>query len=138
MTDINDIINDNWDINICAKPDIIDDTKTSRRGYGRVVSTRRTTTIDDIEGIVERRFFNPDSYDAWITWIISSKNSVVSDPEDDVENMIKAIKKICSTFTPTGDENILEWEGGDWKPFNNVRYQFKFVLLKRKGGMQAY
>ena len=138
MTDINDIINDNWDTGICTKPDIIDDTKACRRGFERVVSTKRTTTVDDIEGIVKRQFFNPDAYDAWITWIISQKSSNVSDPETDVENMIKAIKKLCATFTPTSEENILQWEGGDWKPFNNVRYEFKFVLLRRKSGIQAY
>ena len=131
MTDINIIINDNWDTGICVKPDIIDDSRDSRRGYQRVVSTRRSTTIDDIEGIVQRQFFNPDAYDAWITWIISNT-------EVDADNMIKAIKKVCATFTPTSDENILEWEGGDWKPFNGVRYEFKFVLLKRKSGYQAY
>ena len=131
MTDINDIIDANFDEGICTKPDIIDDSKACRRGFTRVISTRRTTTIDDIEGIAQRRFFNPDAYDAWITWVISNT-------EADAENIIKAIKKICSTYTPTSEENILEWQGGDWKPFNNIRYQFKFVLLKRKSGIQAY
>ena len=131
MTDINDIISDNFDTGICPKPDIIDDSRACRRGYTRVISTRRTTTIDDIQGITQRQFFNPDAYDAWICWIISTT-------ESDAENIIKAVKKLCATYIPTSEENILEWQGGDWKPFNNVRFEFTFVLLKRKSGIQAY
>jgi len=131
MTDINTIISDNWDAGIIAKPAIIDDTKDIRRGYLTVVSTRRTTTIDSIEGITERRFFNPDASDMWVCWAISPT-------EANTELLIKAIKKICATFTPTSEENILQWEGGEWKPFNNTRYEFRFILIRRKSGKQAY
>lgn len=131
MTDINDIISDNWDTDICSKPAIIDDSRLNRRWYQRVVSTRRSTTIDEIEGITGREFFNPDSYDGWICWAISNT-------ESDCEDIIKAIKKICATYSPTSSEKILEWEGGNWRPFNGIRYEFRFVLLKRKSGVAAY
>lgn len=128
---MNTIISDNFDEGICTKPDIIDDTKMSRRGFERVISTRRASTIDEIEGITGRQFWDKDSYDGWICWAISTT-------EADCENIMKAIKKVAATFTPTTEENIIQYEGGEWKPFNGVRYEFRFVLLKRKAGMQAY
>lgn len=131
MTDINDIISDNFDTGICTKPDIIDDSKACRRGYIRVISTRRAHTVDALEGIVARKYYDSESYDSWITWVISNT-------EADAENILKAIKKVCATYTGGTDENILEWEGGEWKPFNNVRYEVKFVLLKRKSGIAGY
>ena len=132
MTDINTIISDNFDTDICTKPDIIDDSKMSRRGFQRVISTRIASSIDEIEGIMRRQFFQKDSYDGYICWIISTT-------EADARNIIKATKKICATFVPIpGQENILQWEGGEWTPFNNVRFIFRFVILKRKSGMQAY
>lgn len=131
MTDILDIISDNWDTDIIAEPAIIDDSKDIRRGYLTVISTRRTTTIDDIEGVIARQFFNPDAYDAWVCWAISPT-------EANTELLIKAIKKVCATFIPTSAENILQWQGGEWKPFNGTRYEFRFILIKRKSGIQAY
>ena len=103
----------------------------SRRGYLRVISTRRASTIDEIEGITGRQFFDKDSYDGWVCWAISTT-------ETDCENIIKAIKKVVATFTPTADENIIQYDGGEWKPFNGVRYEFRFTLLKRKSGKAAY
>ena len=131
MTDINTILDDNWDTDIIAKPAIIDDTIDTRRGYLTVVSTRRSSSIDDIEGVVSRQFFNPDAFDAWICWAISPT-------EANTELLIKAIKKVCATFTPTSAENILQWQGGDWDKWNGTRFTFQFVLVKRKSGKQAY
>ena len=132
MTGINTIISNDWDTNICAKPDIIDDTKVCRRFYYRVLSTRIVTTDDEIEGIFNRTYYTPESYDAWICWIID-------ETEAKARLMIKALKKICARYTPVaGEENILEWKGGEWYVFNAVRYEHKFVLLKKKSGIAAY
>lgn len=132
MTDITDIITDNWDATIVTAPDIIKDDLLNRRLYGEVVATRISTTIDEIEGIISRTHFNPDSHDAHICWIESAT-------EANAKLYIKAIKKVCATYAPvTGQENILQWNGGEWTVFNNVRFMFKFVLIIRKSGIAAY
>ncbi len=132
MTDITDIITDNWDSDIVTIPDIIKDDVLNRRFYLRIVATRISTTLDEIEGITGRQFFSPDSHDAYITF-------VDGETESDVKLMIKAIKKICSTYIPiSGQENILQWSGGEWEPFNGVRYMFRFVLIIRKSGVAGY
>ncbi len=132
MTDITDIITDNWDSDIVTAPDIIKGDELNRRFYLRVVATRISTTLDEIEGITGRQFFSPDSHDAYITF-------VDGETESDVKLMIKAIKKICSTYTPvSGQENILQWSGGEWEPFNGVRFMFRFILIIRKSGVAGY
>lgn len=132
MTDINTILDTDWDTDICTKPDIIDDAKVCRRFYYRVVSTRIVTTDDEIEGIFDRTYYTPESYDGYICWIIDSS-------EAKVRLMIAAIKKICARYTPvTGEENILEWKGGEWHVWNQIRYEHKFVLLKKKSGIPAF
>ncbi|HEC36904.1 hypothetical protein LCGC14_0956550 [marine sediment metagenome] len=132
MTDITDILTDNWDTDIVAIPDIIKDDLLNRRFFQRVVATRISTTLDELAGITERRYFDADSHDAHITFIEGAT-------ESDVRLMIKGIKKICATYTPVpGEENILQWSGGEWEPFNGVRYMFKFILLIRKSGYAGY
>lgn len=132
MTDITDIISDNWDTDIIAKPAIIKDDLLNRRLYGEVVATRMSTTIDEIEGIISRQHYSPDSHDAYITFVEGAT-------EANTKLYIKAIKKVCATYTPvSGAENILQWSGGEWTIFNGVRYMFKFILLVRKAGVAGY
>lgn len=132
MTGINTILDTDWDISICSKPNIINDAKVSRRFYWRVVSTRIVTTDDNIEGIFNRTYYSPESYDAWICWIIDES-------EAKVRLMMAAIKKICARYIPvSGEENILEWKGGEWRDWNESRYEHKFVLLKKKSGIAAF
>lgn len=132
MTDITDILTDNWDASIVTAPAIIKDDRLNRRLYSRIVATRIANTLDEIEGITGRQFFSPDSHDTHICF-------VDGETESDVKLMIKAIKKICATYTPvSGQENILQWSGGEWEPFNGVRYMFRFVLIIRKSGVAGY
>ena len=132
MTNINDIITDNWDSDIVTIPDVINGLKGNRRLHGRVISTELNTTLDNIEGITGRRHFSPDSHDAYVTFVEAAT-------EADTRLIIKAIKKICATYKPvSGQENILQWSGGEWDPFNDVRFMFRFILIIRKSGIAAY
>ncbi len=132
MTNINDIITDNWDSDIVTIPTVINGLKGNRRLHGRVISTELNTTLDAIEGVTGRRYFNPDSHDAYVTFVETST-------EADARLIIKTIKKICATYKPvSGQENILQWSGGEWDPFNDVRFMFRFVLIIRKSGIAAY
>ncbi|KKN42535.1 hypothetical protein LCGC14_0712210 [marine sediment metagenome] len=132
MTDIIDIITDNWDTDIIALPSIINGLILNRRFYGRVISTELIDILDETEGVTGRRFFDSESHDGYDTFIEAGS-------ESDAKLIIKALKKICSTYTPVaGEENILQWVGGSWGNFNDVRIKFKFILIIRKSGIASY
>jgi len=132
MTDITDIITDNWDSGIVTIPTVINGLINNRRLYQRVIATELISTLDALEGITGRQFFSPDSHDAHECFVEAAS-------EDDARNIIKGIKKVCATYTPVaGQENILQWSGGEWTVFNDVRFMFKFVLIIRKAGVAGY
>jgi len=81
---------------------------------------------------LERKFFDPASHDAYICKFCSQTS------EADLLNMKKAIKKVLALYTPTSAENILEWIGGTFKPFNKVRWEFEFIIIIRKAAIAAY
>ncbi len=132
MTALNTILADNWDGAICTKPSMITISTSNWRTYQRVVATQKISKEDEIQGIVTRAYYSADSHDLY-DCIITTMTS-----EADMENMITAIKKICATYSPTSDENILQWEGGDIEPFNGMRWIFRFRLIVRRAGISAY
>lgn len=132
MTALNDILDNGWDVSITSKPTFLTTNETNFRGYQRVVSTQRTTSTDDIIGIVAREYFDTNANDAY-NCIVTTMTS-----EADLNNMITAIKKVCATYTPTSAENILEWAGGNIEPFNGVRWVFRFTIIVSRAGIVAY
>lgn len=132
MTDINTILDNGWDTNICSKPSFIKLYNSNYRGYQRVITTILLNINDELIGVITRQYYDPESHDAY-------RCIIVSNTEADLKNMIKAVKKVCVTYTPvTGEENILQWDGGDWGNFNNIYFKFEFIILKRKSGMVGY
>ena len=132
MTALNTIMDNGWDTEICAKPDFITQSTGNWRGYGRVFASQKITKIDQIIGVISRQYFDPNAHDAY-NIIIATTTS-----EDDMDNIEKAIKKVCATYSPTSAENILQWEGGEIIPFNGVRWIFTMTILVRRAGMTAY
>jgi len=132
MTALNTIMDTNWDTGICAKPTFITTSTGNWRGYGRVFSSQKVSRLDDIIGTLSREYFDPDAHDAYEV-IISSTTS-----QADIENMIKAVKKVCATYTPTSAENILNWAGGDLDTQNGFIWTFRLVILVVRAGVPAY
>jgi len=132
MTSLNSILDSNWDGTICTKPSFMTLRHGNYRGYQRVVGTQKIVKSDDMIGLLTRDHYDPDAYDAYDV-IITTMTS-----EADLENMITAVKKVCATYTPTSAENILKWEGGNYDPFNNVRWIFTFSILVYRAGIVGY
>lgn len=132
MTALNDILSDNWDTDICTKPSFITSSTANYRFYGRVVATQKVSKPDEIIGTVSRQYYDPDAHDAYNVMIQSTTS------EADLENIISAIKKVCATYSPTATENILQWEGGDWIPFNGMVFKFTMTILVYRAGIAAY
>jgi len=132
MTALNTILANEWDGTICTEPSFITLSESCFRSYERVVGTQIATNDDKIKDVLERKFFDPSSHDAYICKICTQTS------EADLNNMKKAIKKVLVLYTPTSAENILEWIGGTFKPFNGVRWEFEFIIIVRKAGIAAY
>jgi len=132
MTDPSTILDNDWDTNICSKPDFIDDATANRSLYQRVISTRLATLQHSLMGIPVPQHYDEESHDAYDCWIISNT-------EADAKNMFKALKKVCAQYQPVqGEENILQWMGGDVVIYNGFRYEIQIVLILRKTGILAY
>ncbi len=132
MTDPSTILDDNWDIAITSKPEFIDDSKSNRAMFLRVISTRLTNFQHNTFGIPVPDHLDEESYDAYETWLISNTQA-------DLENMFKAFKKVCSLYSPViGNENILTWAGGDIVLTNGFRFELQIVWFLGKAGILAY
>ncbi len=132
MTHINTIFEDNFDTNITTKPSFYKKQKRHPASVKRGVVTLHINILDDTMGIRERVHFDPKSHDAYFCWVVSETNKA------DLENIIKALKKVIVTYTPTDTENIIRWEEGKLNPRPNGRWEFTFVVLVRKAGIKLY
>ena len=133
MTDINTIMDANWDVGICAKPTFVQLYKGNYRGYERVFGSEKININDEMIGIVDRSHYSPESHDAF-------KCKVASTTESDIENIIKGMKKVCTTFAPSSEENILQWQPlqDRYNHPSNCWFEYDFIILKRKAGIKAY
>lgn len=129
MTDVN-IILDNatqWATEGVTKPTIKTGQIYSIKLMSRGIVVKRVTSEDELIGIIDRNAYSINSNEAWIVDIVSSTS------KDDLDDIIECIKRILAEYTQvSGEETYLTWQGGDFKPFNNVRWEFRFVILRMK------
>jgi hypothetical protein len=53
--------------------------------------------------------------------------------------MLGVIKRIVAEYDPVEDhENHLNWNGGEYTIFNNVRFEFNFVIIRMKSGIAEW
>ena len=131
MTELNTIFENNFDSGITTTPDFFDGNVRSINTIKRGVTTLLANTEDEIQGVIDRRFYDRDAYDGYICELVARTLS-------DAKNIIKGLKKVCATYTPTSEENILQWEEGDWTLFTRARYEFRFIVLVRRAVIQAF
>ena len=133
MTELNTILNANWDVSIIAKPAFITYSEDNMRAYSQVVSTLEIDFSDEIIGICpNRQFYSADSYTAYDVFIRA-------DSKANARLMIKTIKKVCATYTPTSEESILTYDGPDMtRDFNDVMVEYKMSVYLQKPGKASY
>jgi len=132
MTSLNTILDSDWDTGIATKPTFMVIKRENYRSLQRVVATQRISNRDQIIGVQSRQHFNPTAHDAYNCMVITQTS------EADRDNMIKAIKKVCATYTPAAEQNILEYDAGNFDEFNNVRWTFEFTIILGKALIAAY
>jgi len=128
MTDVDDILNNatQWTTEGVTKPTI----KTGQlRGIDtmtRGIVVKRLHDDDELIGVLDRNRYSVDSHEVWRCAIVTMTSM------DDLDNIRNCVKRICAEYTFTDDENHLEWQGGDFVHFNNVRFAYYFAIIKKK------
>jgi len=129
MTDIDSILDNatQWTTEGVTKPTIKVGQTYSIKLMSRGIVVKRVTSEDELIGVIDRNAYSINSHEAWICDIVSSTS------EDDLDNIMGCIKRILAEYSQvSGHETYLSWQGGDFKPFNNVRWEFHFIILRMK------
>lgn len=129
MTDINSILDNatQWATEGVTKPTIKVGQTYNISMMSRGIVVKRVTSEDELIGVIDRNAYSIDSHEAWICAMVSSTS------EDDLDNIIGVVKRILAEYPQvSGHETYLNWQGGDFKPFNNVRWEFYFNILRMK------
>lgn len=129
MTDVDSILDNatQWATEGVTKPTIKTGQVYSIKLMSRGIVLKRVTSEDELIGIVDRNAYSINSHEAWIVAMVSSTS------EDDLDNIIGCVKRIIAEYSQVvGHETYLTWQGGDFKYFNNVRFEFHFVILRMK------
>ncbi len=134
MTDVDDILNNatQWATESVTKPSILTGQLHSIDIMTRGMVVKRATASDDLTGVVDRNRYSIDSHEIWTCYIVTMTSMT------DLDAMIGCIKRICAEYIPTSEENHLEWQGGDFVHFNNVRFAYYFAIVVKKSAIAEF
>jgi len=121
------ILKANWNSDNVAEPDIEKEPYLSIYIFKRGITVKRMRKIEDFMGIINRGHYDPASHIAWLC-------KCVSNDQDDCEDMIDEVRRICSQFQPTTTEVLLTWDGGEWSITRMNRFVFDFTVMVRISG----
>jgi len=130
MTAIETIADTDWLTANTAKPTFLRAPAQGRFGYARYLLFKPTNKIEDYMGIVSQRHYTPESHDAYECWA----GSITS--QADCTAIVDEMRRICAQFTPTSTDKILMYEGGDWEYSTPYMFEFRFMIFKRKSGIE--
>ena len=129
MTDI-DYILDNatqWATESVTKPSILTGQLHSIMMMTRGIVVKKINFDDELIGIVDRNAYSVSSHEIWSCVMVSSTSFA------DLEAMIGVVKRIIAEYTQVVDEETyLNWAGGDYKHWNNTRFQVNFAIVRNK------
>lgn len=128
MTDVNTILDNatQWATESVTKPTIKTGQLHSLDMMTRGIVVRKIVSDDELVGVVDRNRYSIDSHEIWSCGIVTMTSFA------DLEAIIQCIKRILAEYTFTTTENHLEWQGGDYIHFNNIRFQFQFGIVLKK------
>jgi len=128
MTDVNTILDNatQWATESVTKPTIKTGQLHSLDMMTRGIVVRKIVSDDELVGVVDRNRYSIDSHEIWSCGIVTMTSFA------DLEAIIQCIKRVLAEYTFTTTENHLEWQGGDYIHFNNIRFQFQFGIVLKK------
>ena len=134
MTDVDSILDNatQWTTESLTKPTIKTGQIYSLHFLSRGIIVRRASSEDELVGVIDRNAYSFESQEAWLC-------SIVSTTEDDLDNIIGCVKRILAEYTQvSGHETYMTWQGGDFRTFNIVSFEFHFVILRQKAMQTEY
>ena len=128
QTDVDSILDNatQWATEGITKPAIKTGQLHSIKMMTRGMVVKRVSSDDELIGVIDRHAYSIDSHEIWICGIVSSTS------EDDLDDIVECVKRIIAEYEATSAESHLTWQGGDYKPFNNVRFEFFFAIVRKK------
>jgi hypothetical protein len=129
MTDIDSILDNatQWATEGITKPAIKTGQLHSLRIMSRGIVVKKLTSDDELIGVVDRHAYSVNSHEIWACGIVSMTSFA------DLEDMIGVVKRIVAEYTQVADEETyLTWAGGDYKHWNNKRFEFRFAIIRNK------
>lgn len=130
MTAIETILTTDWLTANTAKPSFLVAPAQGRFGESRYIWIKPTNKIEDYMGIASQRHYTPESHDAYEVWA-GSRTSMA-----DCTALVDEVRRICAQFSPSSPDKILQYEGGDWEYSTDYLFEFRFMLFKRKSGVE--
>lgn len=132
MTHLNDIFDSNWDNTIATEPNYYKKRERNETSIRRGILTHHILISEMYEGTINRDLYDPESYDAYVVYIITETS------KDDLRNMLTAAEKIMSQYSPSSEENIIIWEEGELINNHPMRWVFRFNVLVKKVGKAMF
>lgn len=132
MTHLNTIFSDDFDSNITTQPSFYKMRKRAPVSVTRGVFTHHILISDMYQGTINRQLYDPDSYDAYRVVVVTETSM------DDLRDILKALKKVMSQYSPSDDENIIIWEEGELTNKHIMRWEYEFNVLVKKVGKTIF
>lgn len=128
MTDIDSILDNatQWATEGVTKPNIKTGQIHSIRMMSRGIVVKRVSSDDELVGIIDRHAYSINSHEIWLCAMVSSTS------ENDLDDIVGCVKRIIAEYEATTTESHLGWQGGDYKYFNNIRFEFFFTIMRKK------
>lgn len=77
---------------------------------------------------MSRGFYDDKSYDAY-------ECTICSETEADCIAIADEVRRICATFTPSGDDMFIVWEGGDFILETDYWWEMRSIIMVKKVGV---
>lgn len=128
MTDIDSILDNatQWATESVTKPTIKTGQIHNITMMSRGIVVKRVSSDDELIGVIDRHAYSIDSHEIWVCAMVSSTS------ENDLDGIVGCVKRIIAEYVATSTESHLDWQGGDYKYFNNVRFEFFFAIVRKK------
>lgn len=128
MTDVDSILDNatQWATESVTKPSIKTGQLHSVRMMSRGIVVKRVSSDDELVGVIDRHAYSIASHEIWLCAMVSMTS------EDDLDAIVGCVKRIIAEYEATSTESHLNWQGGDYKYFNNVRFEFFFAIMRKK------
>jgi len=98
--------------------------------YVEGIVGKLTSIDDDYLGFGDDYNFTPDSHDAYLV-------EIVAETAARLKEIVDEIKRISAYFSPSGDDNIIKWGGGEITPWNNYRFRADYMIFIYKSGISV-